>query len=167
MAGAVMHKAWADGRLSAGHLGLGVNPSPCRLTCIFQKSCNSPATLCAACLPAAFKAQLADRRFQAGFKAWLGATIALVVIAAAYTQLAFLGVCWCWGAAGVQGTVQQWHSSASDVNVYTAWRVPAVPGPHQHSLPACHLAGVALALRHCWDALVCDQYCTKYKLQRC
>jgi hypothetical protein len=40
----------------------------------------------------AFKAQLSDRRFQAGFKAWLGATIALVVIAAAYTQLNFLGV---------------------------------------------------------------------------
>jgi hypothetical protein len=43
-------------------------------------------------LPVAFKAQLSDRRFQAGFKAWLGATIALVVIAAAYTQLNFLGV---------------------------------------------------------------------------
>lgn len=41
--------------------------------------------------PAAFKAQLADRRFQAGFKAWLGSTIALVVIAASYTSLLYLG----------------------------------------------------------------------------
>jgi len=49
--------------------------------------------------PAAFKAQLQDRRFQAGFKAWLAATVALVVIAAAYTRLGFLGVS-AWGALG-------------------------------------------------------------------
>jgi hypothetical protein len=62
------------------------------------------------CAPAAFKAQLSDRRFQAGFKAWLASTIAIVVIAASYTQLGFLGVSvrpvccgQCLGTSGQQG----------------------------------------------------------------
>jgi hypothetical protein len=73
-----------------------------------------PVLLCY-CLPAAFAAQLRDRRFQAGCKAWLASTIALVVIAAAYTQLGFLGVsaalltglfCLVWASGGAKQVYQ-------------------------------------------------------------